>query len=171
MEKENYQEEEILETDEQTSQETDNEEVVKTEESNESERVDDSEDLKARLEDLEQKNKELYARIKRGTKKEINKTESQIDNLDLMEFFSQGGTKEDVKQVEAIMKGKDVSFEEAQKDSLYAAYLEKRQAEKKEEKAQLNTSRGVASNKEFNSEMSRDDHMDAYKKKMSKIKL
>ncbi len=175
MEKEDIQEApEVQLEEESTSQETDNEEVVKTEEESEleSEVVEEtSEETSvedgAKIKKLEETNRQLHARLKRTEKKTNKKSEdSRVDNLDLMEFFAQGGSKDDFKEIEAIMSGKDLTFEEAQKDSLYIAYQEKKKADKAEEDSQVNSRRVVASGSNFKAGMTDEEHKLAWKKSL-----
>lgn len=162
MEKENVQED--LELEETTSQETDNEQVDNTqEEETDQEENESVESYKARVVELEQKNKELFARLKREEKKPLKKTNTEpIADLDLFEFFSQGGSREDYEQLQVIMRGKNLSMAEAKKDVLFEAYLNKKSQDKKSEQAQLNSRRVVTQDTKFKTGQTREEHKKAW---------
>lgn len=118
---------------EQTSNQTDNEVEKKQAEEEKT-----AEELVA---ELEQKNKELYARLKREEKKDKKNNEEPIDVASMAEFFAKGGTREELDDLKVIMAGKGVSFAEAQKDNLFIAGKKIKELENKNEKAQITSSR------------------------------
>jgi len=170
MEKEIVQDDimdDVLDSVEQTTEETVNEDD-KTQDDDE-QVAESSEKLEARLAELEEANRKLYARLKRESKKE-SKKETSVDSLELMEFFSQGGTREEYNQLAAIMRGKDLSMAEAMEDDLYKALKAKMEADKRDEAAQIKSGRVASSDKSFKPGMSRADHKAEWEKKMSSMR-
>lgn len=171
MEKETNQDP-ILENEEQTFQESvvddvKDENVDELQEgSNEPE---STEELKERLEALEKKNKELYGRLKRTATKTNKSKEPSVDNLDLMEHFSSGGTRDEVDIINTIMRGDGVNFNEAKKSPLYVSYLEKKKADKASEDSQVNSKRVASSSEKFKKGLTPDEHKEAWKEKMATI--
>jgi hypothetical protein len=173
MEKENIEE---TQTEETTSYETDNEnvdnnEVEETTDVEETTEVEDTTDKDAEIERLKEENKKLYARTKRVEKK-AKPNEEQTENLELLEFFGKGGTREQYETAQTIMKGRDCSLSQALKDPLYIGYLEKKEAEKKEEESQVNSKRRVSQQTQGASKpgLSREDHKKLAKEAAQKIR-
>lgn len=168
MTEENIEETQFEET---TSEETSEENTEETllEGQQEGETV---EEFVNRLKDektgLEEKNKQLYARAKKTEKKVVKSSNS--NDLDLLEFFAQGGTKEDYQQLQVIMKGKDLTMTEAKDDVLYKSYLENKTKEEKVKGAQLKAS-GSSSNKKTvdTSDMTREEHEEYFNKIISQV--
>jgi hypothetical protein len=155
---------------EETTQETDNEVDNTQEETTTVEASDELEKIKAEKAELEQKNRELFARLKREEKKEIKKEtkDEQIDNLDLMEFFAQGGTRDQVEALKTVMKGKGLTFAEARKDELFIALQEKIALDKRREAAKISGGNTSSSNQSgFKPGMTRDEHKAQYQKTVS----
>lgn len=130
-------------------------------------------ELQVKNEELETTNKKLYARTQKSksTKKaEPSDNSEQVDNLDIAQFFSQGNTKEDYNDVLAVMRGRNLSFEEAQKDPMYVALKEKKAQDERREKAQMGASKpGMgAQDTTFKPGMTKDDHKKEWKAKMGK---
>lgn len=133
-------------------------------------------ELQERLAKAEESNKQLYARLKKqdGAPKEEQEQKAQpqaetlnnVDNLDLMEFFAQGNTKEDYNQLQVIMKGQGISLSEAQKHPLYTGYKAQTEAARKAEQAQVLGSSGATpkNESEFKSGMTPEEHKAAWKK-------
>lgn len=57
-------------------------------------------------------------------------------------LIAKGMEEEDLAKLQTIVKGTGLSLAEAQKDPLFTAYLEKKEAEKKAERAKLGASKG-----------------------------
>lgn len=135
--------------------------------------------------EIEQKNKQLYARLKKAeekakTAKEEQKTPAveqetvkpQTVGLTDSEIYhlTQGGSKSELDQIRAIMKGKGVTFEEAQADGLFVAYQQSEEAKKKAEAAQLGASgRTSAATKDSVSEpgLTREEHKARFHKRVA----
>jgi len=168
MENETFQEEEIFEENvETTTPETDNEQVDNTQEEETVETEESSEDvesLKQRLEKIEAENKKLYGRLKRDNKKE-KKEEPQDDEVDLkIEFFTKGHNREDLLELNKVMRGTGKDFTEAQADPLFTAYIEKKETERKDAQAGINSKRGAPARPTVERDMDRDDHKELWKK-------
>lgn len=118
---------------------------------------------------LEEANRKLYARLKKeGEKKpEVVKNDTNSEgNIELIEFFAKGNSREDYNRLQVIMKGSGLSLDEAQKDPLYVAYKEDKARKERDEKAQIGASKGSSSgdNNGFKPNMSREEHKEAWKK-------
>jgi hypothetical protein len=134
------------------------------EESKEEEKKDDSSDELARL---KEQNAKLYARLKK-TEQKVKETpgtagsgdNSQTVDLDVLEFFSKGNTKEDYRNALAIMKGKGLTFEQALIDPLYVAHKQVAEAKAKRTASQLGASRsgGVAKQEGVKPGMTTEEH-------------
>ena len=114
-------------------------------------------DEKAELDD---KNKQLYARTKKPKPKAGTPDNStQPDVKDISKFYSTGGTDEEYKVLETIMKGQDKTFSEAVKDDLFTTFREGEKAKKKASDAQLGASNGSPEAKKVNtSKMTEEEH-------------
>jgi hypothetical protein len=128
---------------------------------------------KAKNAKLAKANKKLFARAKTAEDKDKKKkpADNSVDDVDKIAFFSQSSLslvekKANYAQIQAIMKGKGISFEEAQKDPLYTAFVEKQTKEKRDEQAQLDGSRGSfnSTKSDFKPGMSEEDHKKAWDK-------
>ena len=123
----------------------------------------DVEALKSKIKDLEDKNKQLYARTKKPAKK-VAPSESNLKDIGLIKFFAQGNNEEDYEVIKTIMKGKDVDFNEALKDNIYQFHLKQKAETEKTDKAQLPSSRKSYVDNSTNIEdMTREEHMEAWK--------
>jgi mRNA degradation ribonuclease J1/J2 len=87
-------------------------------------------------------------------------------------LIAKGMEDEDLAQLNKIAKGADISLSEAQKDPLFVAYLEKREQEKKSEKARLGASKSANfENKapDFDKPgLSEEEHKNLWKKSVGK---
>lgn len=113
-----------------------------TQDSNETktEVSEDVDALKAKLAELEHKNKQLYARLKKEPEKvekkssNNSKPEEDSDWKQKIEFITTKGRSldaEDVDEVIAYAKGKGISYEEALNSSVIKAHLKVKQARAK----------------------------------------
>ena len=121
----------------------------------------------AKVAELEAKNRELFARAKRaGSKPKESITNKPADNIDVIEFFSKGNTKEDYNKLQVIMRGSGLSMEEAQKDPLYQSYKEKKDRELRDEKAQIAGSKSSTAKNDnsFKAGMTEEEHKQAWAK-------
>lgn len=116
--------------------------------------------LKAKLEELEEKNKQLFARAKKPKPKaQPTNNSTQPDVKDISKFYASGGTDEEFEVAETIMKGKEITFSEALKDPLLVTYREGMETKKKAEKAQLGASNGSPGEKKVDtSKMTEEEH-------------
>lgn len=103
---------------------------------------DDTEALKQRLADLEAKNKQLYARLKRQTDKpkltnpeeKEAKPVSEDDWKKKMEFIVTKGRSLDTEELEEVMayaKGKGLSYAEALESPVIKVFLSDRKSQKR----------------------------------------
>jgi len=119
--------------------ELDEENQDTSEESKAEDKSEDVDALKARLAESEAKNKQLYARIKKSDKVEKKPTNSQQPDGDLdwkrkIEFITSKGRDldaEDIDEVIAYAKGKNISYEEALNANVIKSYLKVKQAKAK----------------------------------------
>lgn len=119
--------------------------------------------------DLSEKNKQLYERAKKTPKAKPESNTQQVDNIELMEFFAKGNSKEDYYQLQAIMKGKDLPMEKALEDPLYKSYLKTVEQEKRSAKAQLGASGGSPGESQVNtSDMSPEEHKEYFNEVIKK---
>lgn len=135
MEEETQNQEEELDI---NSQETEDE--SQEEESN----VDwQAEALKYKSMYLRHKNKET----KQAPTNQQTNTVKQPTTVDRDELFfiAQGGTKEELEQLQKIVRATGVPIEEAKNDPLFVAYKAQKAEEKRKEKATLNASKGSSS--------------------------
>ncbi|NCB02566.1 MAG: hypothetical protein EOM67_10420 [Spirochaetia bacterium] len=111
----------------------------------------DVEVLKAKLAELEHKNKQLYARLKKEPEKVVKKPsnnsqpEGDSDWKQKIEFITTKGRSldaEDVDEVIAYAKGKGISYEEALNSPVIKAHLKVKQHREKIANATPRTSSG-----------------------------
>ena len=164
----------------QNSQNTDQELdlELETEEQVEASKDEDAESLKAKLaeaekraNELEEKNKQLYARVKKPVQKEVKESKDNLEgNIELIEFFAKGNSREDYQKLQIIMKGTGLSMSEAMADPLYQSYQEKKDKEARDEKAQIGVSKSNSSSNDFGVKpgMTPEEHKEAWKKLNSK---
>jgi len=179
-------EENIVETqvENQDSQNTDQEldleldtettdEVVETDKQVEATDNADVEALKAELEKQKEQNAKLYARLKKQPevkKSNTVKSDNSEGNIELIEFFAKGNSREDYEKLKVIMKGTGLSMSEAMNDQLYQSYKEKKDKEARDEKAQIGVSKSNSSSTNFGIKpgMTQEEHKEAWKKLNSK---
>lgn len=146
------------EVDYSLEEEIDETEGTETEEEAEAETEEEEtpEQLKARLSELEEKNKKLFERAKKAEMKikaksnQTNKglSESEIDNrVEKILLKRDGMETEDVELLEKIQKvakldGKDITLTDAQNDPLFQSYKEKKDREDRRRRAQISNSSG-----------------------------
>ena len=101
--------------------------------------TEDIETLKARMAELEKKNKQLYARLKKEPEKAVKKSsyskpDEDSDWKQKIEFVTTRGRNldaEDIDEVIAYAKGKGISYEDALKSPVITAHLKVKQARAK----------------------------------------
>jgi hypothetical protein len=134
-----------------------------------------------RSQKLEAANKKLYARLKAAEEKLKSVTEAKVENkqpsveaqyLTREEaiLISKGHDEKDLDLLKVISKGKGVSLSEAINDEMFTAYAEKREKERKEEKAKLGASKSSGTQKDTRIKpgMSREEHMALFQKATGK---
>lgn len=126
----------------ETSENPDEELELDLQDDTEEPKAEGSEDvdaLKAKLADLEHKNKQLYARLKKEPEKAEKKPSysQPVEDSDWkqkIEFITTKGRSldaEDVDEVIAYAKGKGISYEEALNSAVIKAHLKVKQAREK----------------------------------------
>jgi len=97
-----------------------------------------------KIEELELKNKQLFARLKKQEVKPQSKKSNKEQPLSRDEaiFFARGGTDEELVQLHKIMKAEKISLTEAQEDTMFKAWKSSAEYKDKSDKAQLNPSTG-----------------------------
>lgn len=173
---------EELETSENPDEELDLELDEENQDNNEEPTAEDSEDvdaLKAKLAELEHKNKQLYARLKKEpekvVKKPVNKTQSSDitkEEIEIMFLQKDGFTTDEIQMLKTIKagefsQGKEISLVEASKHTLYESYLQNKKTLEDKEKAKLGASNKGGSYKQ--KEMTPDEHKEFAKKKAQEI--
>lgn len=176
-------EENIVETqvENQDSQNTDQEldlelDTETTDEVVETEQVEATDEAKAETPDkdaeiakLKEQNAKLYARLKKQPevkKSPAVKGDNSEGNIELIEFFAKGNSREDYEKLKVIMKGTGLSMSEAMSDPLYQSYKEKKAREIRDEKAQIGASKASSPSNDYGIKpnMTRDEHKEVWKK-------
>lgn len=126
-----------------------------------------------RLAKLEEANKKLFARAKSAEEKLkshpiTNPTAEPISREELV-LVARGYSEEDIALLKDIASLRKVPITQAENDPLYQAHIAKKETEKKSEGARFGASRSsapVASTAKFTPDMSREDHMKAWREAM-----
>jgi len=110
----------------------------------------------------------LARRAKQATAQPVQKQTLQTNDLTREEviLIAKGMDDENLNQLKAIAKGKNISLLQAEKDPLFVSYFDKIQKEKKSEQAKLGASKGSSykeTKAEFKSGLSREEHMALWK--------
>jgi hypothetical protein len=111
----------------------------------------------------------LSRKTKQATTKVAVPTQTLQENYLTREegiLIAKGMDDENISQLKAIAKGKNISLLEAEKDPLFVSYFEKVQKEKKSEQAKLGASKGSTykeTKPEFKSGLTREEHMALWK--------
>jgi len=161
MEDEKYQE---TDTEETTSQDTADDVT-----SDDSTGEDEVATLKAKLEELEEKNKQLYARTKKVPKKVEPKINSQLTREEAI-LFAKGYTEAEVDLANKVAKMDNKTVLEAAEDDYVKDKVQARLDKEKSEKAALGASNG---SKPFVPQdigkMSKEEHAKLFHETMSKV--
>jgi len=156
------------------------EELEETEDESQEEETDEEELSQEEYDKLKEKNKQLYARLKKLETKKVSKKEqpnkSNKQNTDLEEamdvrFLKRDGfTDEDIDKLRVIRDGykslgKEITLVDATNDDLFKGIVERKKQEEKRSKAQLG-----ASSKNFMSKKSKmsDEEFEKYRQDKSK---
>jgi len=119
--------------------------------------------LEEKVQELELKNKQLYARVKKAEKPTNKTNQEQTLPTDEIVFIAQGGTQEELTSIKDYAKLKNISFKEALDSNVVKAIREDVKAQAKKEAAQLDPSTGSPTQrKKTTGNMSEDEHKDAF---------
>lgn len=126
--------------------------------------------LYARAKQAEQERKELQAKLKelenKATINQPNSVSKEEFELGLLKV-AKGYDDETVAHLQTIAKGTGSSLQQAMDNPLFKVYLEKKEIETRESKAQLGASRGAGvSQPQSMANMSREDHQKLVKEKL-----
>jgi hypothetical protein len=105
------------------------------------------ETLEERLKKLESVNKQLYARLQKMKEAKPKVVEPQDDKdfkkkIEFAIFYGKDLTKEEMEEVFAYAKAKNISYDEALKSPVISTYLEKSREQRKAEQAQVDVESG-----------------------------
>jgi hypothetical protein len=152
------------------------EEVVKTEEVEDTAADAGTEDLEA----LKEKNKKLFERAKTAEAKlkEVKKEKppnetTKPDSLSRDEaiLIAQGMTADDLDELKVVAQAKNLPLLKAKDTPLFQGYLEKIEAERKKDKAKLSASKGSQAAEETKDigEMTEAEHRALFKETMKNV--
>lgn len=164
------QDNELLDSENETVEETD--ETTNVEDTSADEGTEDVEKLKEINKKLFERAKKAEAKLKQSKPTEqINQTNQTPAPSGLSEdetiFIAQGHDKEDLEKVRGLVKGFGLTFEQAQDHELYQAFAEKKAAEIRKKKASLGGSKGsgsAPSGPVFKEGMTAAEHKEAWRK-------
>lgn len=149
---------------------------VEGEEATESNENSEQEDTvsKEEFEKLRQANLQINLARKRAEQElKTLKANSPIKNdpqlSDELKLIARGLSDEEIDQAKVVAKGKGIALTEAIKDPLFLSYQETVKEKERKEKARLGASKGSGESPDstlIKQEMSRDEHMEAFKKVM-----
>lgn len=150
--------------------------VEETTNSNENSEQEDAVALKEKLEQAEKAKSQLTARAKKAEEElkifKANPPLKQDPQLsDELKLIARGLSDEEIEQAKVIAKGKGIVLAEAIKDPLFLSYQATLKEQEKREKAKLGASKGSGESEDttlIKPEMSREEHMEAFKKVMGK---
>lgn len=157
--------------------ELDDNQINEVEETDEVESTNQETETESDSDDVDWKAEALKYRaiLNRKKKQTIQKVAQPVQKQTLQENYltreegiliAKGMDEENLSQLKAIAKGKNISLLEAEKDPLFVTYFEKVQKEKKSEQAKLGVSKGSTykeSKPEFKSGMTREEHYALWK--------
>lgn len=162
----------MSEQDEEVTVDT-NTEVEEATESNEDSEQEDTEAEDEEVVPKAQYN-QVFARAKKA-ERELNtlKSNPPVKNdpqlSDELKLIARGLSDEEIEKAKVIAKGNGTSLNEALKDDMFIAYQTKLKEDKRKADAKLGASRGSGESQDntlIQPEMSRDEHMEAFKKVM-----
>jgi len=156
---------------------TEDEEATSSNEDSEEETVDLADELE-KLEKAREANRNINARARRAEDelKQLRKsTPPSINNdpqlLEELKLIARGLSDEEIEQAKVVAKGKGIALTEAVKEPLFLTYQSDLKEKKRKEDAKLGASKGSGESQdqsEIKSEMTREEHMKAFKKVMGK---
>ena len=149
--------EEELETQEDTQEETNNEELDETEE-------EESNDEELTLEDynkLKEKNKQLYARLKKLETKKVSKEQTNKNNENYLTrdeaiLLNRGYDEDDINKLQKLAG--NGSLMEASEDPLFVAYKKEKERQVKSNQAQLSGSNRLSRGQKPVGKMTEEEH-------------
>jgi hypothetical protein len=105
------------------------------------------ETLEEKVKKLESINRQLYARLQKmkGVKSKVVEPQEDKDfkkKIEFAIFYGKDLTKEEMEEVFAYAKAKNISYEEALKSPVISTYLEKSREQRKAEQAQVDVESG-----------------------------
>ncbi len=151
-----------------------NTDVEETTNSNGDSEQGDTEDLQAEVEKARQFAKDAVGRAKRAEEElKALKANPPIKNdpqlSEELKLIARGLSDEEIEQAKVVAKGKGIALTEAIKDPLFTIFQNDLKEKERKEKAKLGASRGSGESQDstlIKQDMSRDEHMEAFKKVM-----
>lgn len=153
-----------------------NADVEEATNSNESS-VEDTTDLADELERQRNANAQILARAKRAEEeiKKLKSTQAQPQNLnnnnpqlqEELKLIARGLSDEEIEKAKVIARGNGVSLTDAVKDEMFVLFQSNLKEKQRKENAKLGASRGSGETQEdtlIKPEMTREEHMAAFKK-------
>jgi hypothetical protein len=138
--------------------------------------IDEDENESDELRKLRSENAKLVDIIKRRKERENQSKASQTINSpspantptrEEIFLVAQGFNEDDLQQLNALAKGLGTSLNEAKENPLFQAYLEKKEKDKRDKKAQLGASKGSNIKKPVElSGLNKEDHLKIWKEKV-----
>lgn len=132
-------------------------------------------DLAAELEKAREANRLINGRAKRAEEelKQLRKATPTSNNdsqlSEELKLIARGLSDEEIDQAKVVAKGRDINLAEAIKDPLFLTYQSDLIAKRKKEDAKLGASKGSGESQGeslIKDDMTRDEHMKAFKKVM-----
>lgn len=151
-----------------------NTDVEEATNSNETSEQEDTVDLAEELEKQRKANAQINARAKRAEEElktlRANPPLKQDTQLsDELKLIARGLSDEEIEQAKVVAKGKGIVLTEAIKDPLFLSYQATLKEQERKEKAKLGASKGSGESQDntlIKSEMTREEHQEAFKKVM-----
>jgi hypothetical protein len=149
-------------------------EVEEATDSNENSEQEDTVALKEKAEKAEQFARTAIARAKKAEEElKALKANPPIKNdpqlSDELKLIARGLSDEEIDKAKVIAKGNGTTLNEALKDDMFIAYQKKLKEDKRKEDAKLGASKGSGESEDstlIKTEMTRDEHQQAFKKLM-----
>lgn len=148
--------------------------VEEATDSNDNSEQEDTVDLAEELERQRRANAQMNARAKKAEQElrdlKANpplKQDSQLS--DELKLIARGLSDEEIEQAKVVAKGKGVNLTEAIKDPLFVVFQTDLKEKQRKEKAKLGASKGSGESQDntlIKPDMTRDEHMEAFKKVM-----
>lgn len=165
----------MSEQDEELVAEDTSSDVEEATDSNEDSEQEDTVDSTEELERLRKANSQINARAKKAEQElKALKAKPPITNQDPqlsdeLKLIARGLSDEEIDKAKVIARGLGIALPEAIKDPLFLSYQATLKEKERKEKAKLGASKGSGESQDttlIKPEMSRDEHMEAFKKVM-----